>query len=44
MKHRLIRMIENERLINATHWGVFSLGATALAASITATALNLLFS
>lgn len=42
MKHRITRMIENERLVNATHWAVFSLGVLALGASLTATALNLL--
>lgn len=44
MKAQALRMMQNERLIEATHWTVFALGALALGASLTATAVNVLFS
>lgn len=42
MKQRIIRMLENERLVAMTHWTVFSLGALSLSASLVATAINVL--
>ena len=42
MKQRIIRMLENERLITTTHWTVFSLGALSLSASLAATVINVL--
>ncbi|TDQ55986.1 hypothetical protein [Phaeovulum veldkampii] len=39
MKHRLLRATTDDRLIRATHWAVFSLGALALAFSIVAATL-----
>ncbi|KEO55470.1 hypothetical protein [Thioclava indica] len=44
MSKRMIKLIENQRVVQAAHWTAFSLGALALAASITATALNAVFS
>ncbi|MEZ5686922.1 MAG: hypothetical protein R3D78_14050 [Paracoccaceae bacterium] len=44
MKMHLIRMIENERLVSATHWAVFGLGAAALTTSLAATVAKVLFS
>ena len=42
MKQRMLRMLENERLIAATHWTVFSLGALSLSVSLVATAMSVL--
>ena len=42
MKQRIIRMLENERIITTTHWTVFSLGALSLSASLVATVVNVL--
>lgn len=44
MKDHALRLMQNERLIEATHWTVFALGAMALGLSLTATAVNVLFS
>ncbi|WP_415182413.1 hypothetical protein [Phaeovulum sp.] len=44
MKHRLIAIIENERLTRATHWAVFSLGALSLTFSLAVTAVKVLSS
>lgn len=44
MKDHALRLINNQRLIEATHWTVFTLGALSLAVSVTATAVNVLLS
>ncbi|MGD9918172.1 MAG: hypothetical protein AB7U46_09145 [Paenirhodobacter sp.] len=38
MKDHAIRIFSNDRLIEATHWTVFSLGALSLAVAIGGTA------
>ncbi|MDD8022083.1 MAG: hypothetical protein PHX82_03100 [Paracoccaceae bacterium] len=38
MKDHTLRLITDQRLINATHWTVFGLGATSLTISLVATA------
>ncbi|SFM80287.1 hypothetical protein SAMN05216224_101379 [Thioclava dalianensis] len=44
MSKQMIRLIENRRLVDAAHWATFCLGAIALTASVTATALKVLSS
>ena len=43
MKDHAIRLLNNQRLIDTTHWAVFALGAISLTVSVTATAVNVLF-
>ena len=40
MSRRLRRIVENDRITQATHWTVFSLGALTLAFSVLATAVK----
>lgn len=43
MKAHALRLLSNERLIEATHWAVFGLGALSLAVAVGGTAWNAFF-
>ncbi|PTV96406.1 hypothetical protein C8J27_102200 [Rhodobacter aestuarii] len=43
MKDHALRLINDERLIEATHWTVFSLGALSLAVAVGGTAWTAFF-
>jgi len=38
MRDAAIRIVTNERIVRATHWAVFGLGATSLLFAVAATA------
>jgi hypothetical protein len=43
MKDHALRLFTDERLIEATHWAVFSLGALSLAVAVGGTAWTAIF-
>ena len=44
MKDHALRLMNNQKLIDMTHWTIFGLGAASLTLSVTATAINAFFS
>jgi len=44
MKAHTLRLINNQKLIDFTHWTIFGFGAASLALSVTATAFKAFFS
>ncbi len=42
MKEKVLAIVQNERLVDMTHWTVFGLGALSLATSLLFTAMRVM--